>query len=359
MSTEDAAEKSHQPTPRKLQQQRAKGEMPRSADLHVAAAYGGMVVVLFAVQAGALNAGFDTLAEFLEKPTDLAKIAFDGGALGFSQDVFLAVARAMLVLVGVPATLVVVSLAAQQAVVIAPEKLNFRLSRISILANAKHKFGKDGLFEFVKSAVKLLAIGTILAVFVITHAPEIAVAALSAPRVSVVFMVQIMAQFVIWACLVAFAIGLVDFFWQRHSFLRRNMMSFQELKEENKETEGDPHVKQARRAMAEKLATQKGLHDVPSADVVIVNPTHVAVALKWSRGQNSAPVCVAKGVDEMALTIRRIAQENNVPLHHDVATARALFSSTEIGKEVPVAQYAAVAAAIRFSDELRKKGSWR
>jgi flagellar biosynthetic protein FlhB len=359
MSTDDAAEKSHQPTPRKLQQQRAKGEMPRSVDLHVAAAYGGMVAALFAVQAGALSTVLDTLTAFFDKPADLAQLAFNGENQGVSQGILSAVARTMLVLVGLPAALVAVSLAAQQAVVIAPEKLQIRLSRISILANAKQKFGTDGLFEFAKSAVKLLTIGTILAVFIITHAPDIAVAALIAPRASMAFMVQLMAQFVIWAGLVALAIGLVDFFWQRHSFLRRNMMSFQELKEENKETEGDPHVKQARRTMAEKLASQKGLQDVPSADVVIVNPTHVAVALKWSRAHHSAPVCVAKGVDEMALTIRRIAKENNVPLHHDVATARALFSSTEIGQEVPVAQYAAVAAAIRFSDELRKKGAWR
>ena len=126
------------------------------------------------------------------------------------------------------------------------------------------------------------------------------------------------------------------------------------MREEAKQSEGDPHMKAQRRSRAEAIATNRMLLDVPKADVVIVNPTHYAVALKWSRTRGSAPVCVAKGEDELALRIREIAATARMPVHADPPTARALHATVAIGREIAPEHYRAVAAAIRFADRMRK-----
>jgi len=130
-------------------------------------------------------------------------------------------------------------------------------------------------------------------------------------------------------------------------------MSRQEMVDESKESEGDPHLKQERRQRAQANATSQMMSDIPDADVVVVNPTHYAVVLKWNRLPGAAPICVAKGVDKIADQIRKIANENGVPIHSDPPTARTLHSIVQIGAEVPPELYAAVAAAIRFSEKMK------
>jgi flagellar biosynthetic protein FlhB len=131
-------------------------------------------------------------------------------------------------------------------------------------------------------------------------------------------------------------------------------MSRKELTDESKNSEGDPAMKQQRRQKGIAIAMNQMMNDVPEADVIIVNPTHYAVALKWNRMGGGAPECVAKGVDLVAAQIREIAQENGVPVHSDPPTARALYATVEIGDQIPDVQFKPVAAAIRFADRIRK-----
>jgi flagellar biosynthetic protein FlhB len=159
--------------------------------------------------------------------------------------------------------------------------------------------------------------------------------------------------------MIAVAIGGIDLVWQRFDHARKLKMSFQELKEEARQSEGDPHMKAQRRSRAEAIATNRMLLDVPKADVVIVNPTHYAVALKWSRNRGTAPVCVAKGEGEVALRIRTVAGKAEVPIHSDPPTARALHATVEVGREIRPEHYRAVAAAIRFSDRMRQAAKAR
>lgn len=135
-------------------------------------------------------------------------------------------------------------------------------------------------------------------------------------------------------------------------------MTRKELTDEAKEAEGDPHFKQKRRQKAQEIASRHMLADVAKADVIVVNPTHFAVALKWDRNKKEAPRCVAKGTDEVAGRIRELAQENGVPIHSDPPTARALFAEIKIGDQIALRHFEAVAAAIRFADSMRSK-RWR
>jgi flagellar biosynthetic protein FlhB len=136
-------------------------------------------------------------------------------------------------------------------------------------------------------------------------------------------------------------------------------MTRKELTDEMKQSEGDPHIKAQRRQKAIEIATKQMIADVAKADVVIVNPTHYAVALKWERGAKRAPLCVAKGVDEVAARIREVAAEAGVPIHSDPPTARALYAAVDIGQEIHPDHYRPVAAAIRFAEKMRRRSRER
>ena len=151
----------------------------------------------------------------------------------------------------------------------------------------------------------------------------------------------------------AFLVAALDVIWQRHSHLKKMRMTHQELKDESKQSEGDPHMRSSRRERAREIASNRMLHDVPTADVVITNPTHYAVALKWSRATETVPVCVAKGEDELARRIRLRAEQAGVPIHEDPPTARSLCALVDVGQMIHPDHYKAVAAAIVFADKMR------
>jgi flagellar biosynthetic protein FlhB len=139
-----------------------------------------------------------------------------------------------------------------------------------------------------------------------------------------------------------------DWFWQRQRFLSRQRMTKEEVKEDYKQTEGDPHVKARQRQIRVTRARRRMMSAVPTATVVVMNPTHYAVALKYEEGSGEAPQCVAKGMDALALRIREVAEEAGVAVIEDPPLARALFAAVEIDDFIPVAHYEAVAKVIGF-----------
>jgi flagellar biosynthetic protein FlhB len=255
----------------------------------------------------------------------------------------------------IPAGLSFLTVLAQRGWAPSPGKIRPRLSRIDPIQNAKNKYGASGLFEFAKSFAKLLAFSTGLGLYLGLRSDDMLATLHGSPVMAATVMGRMLTELLAVIVLIAVGIGIIDMLWQRADFLRRQRMSHREVREELKRSEGDPHLKQARQQRARGRAMSQGLADVPDADVVIVNPTHVAIALKWSRAPGSAPVCVAKGVDHVALAIRDCANEHGVPVRHDPPTARALHASTEIGQEIDPDHYRVVAAAIRFSEKMRRK----
>ncbi len=253
-----------------------------------------------------------------------------------------------------PIAAVLVSLFAQQAITFSGDKLKPKFSRLSVVSNARQKFGPTGLMEFAKAAVKLGAISVALFFYLAGDLDRMIGAAMAEPRVIGGLMMESFVVLLAITAGIAVTIGGIDIVWQRFDHARKLRMSYQDMRDEAKQSEGDPHMKAQRRARAEAIATNRMLLDVPKADVIIVNPTHYAVALKWSRARGAAPVCVAKGEDEIALRIRDIAGTAGVPIHSDPPTARALHATVEIGREIRPEHYRAVAAAIRFSDRMRQ-----
>lgn len=353
--TEDAAEKPHEPTPEKLKKARQKGDLPRFADLNVAVGYTGFLAVSIIFGPDLLMRLGGFLAAFLDHADRMAPLVFDGSPSAAFAGPTAAIIRALLLWFLGPALLVCLALIATQSLVFAPTRLAPKVSRISPVANARQKFGLSGLVEFAKSTTKLVLFGVCLASYLWMRLPQIATSSLSEPQAAIALLGRLLTEFLALALLVAGVIGAADALWQHHDHRRKNRMSRKEMMDETKEAEGDPFVRQQRRQRGQEIAMTQMMADVPGADVVIVNPTHYAVALRWSRKAKEAPVCVAKGVDEMAGAIRQAAQAAGVPVHSDPPTARALFATVSIGQEIPEDQYRAVAAAIRFAEAMRRR----
>lgn len=354
MSGQEEGEREHEATAQKLARAREKGDVVRSPELAIAACYAGFLAAALALGGAALSR-FGTYAQvFLDAPDRLAADFPGGGTRLFAAAAGHFGAAVAPWFLG-PAVAVLLVLVAQRGVVFAPEKLLPKASRINPIANAGQKFGRAGLFEFLKSVVKLAVISIILGWFLSTRVEEIVQTQLLAPGAAVARMLDLLLGFLLLVTLVSVTLAGIDYLWQRFEFLRRNRMSRKELLDEMKQSEGDPHVKSQRRQKAMEIATRQMISDVAKADVVIVNPTHYAVALKWEREKRRAPVCLAKGTDEIAARIREVAMAEGIPVHADPTTARALHACLEIGAEVPVEHFRAVAAAIRFAQEMRRR----
>lgn len=355
---ENAGDKPHDPTPKRLEDARKKGQIPRSQDLNASAAYLGLLVALLLFGQGSVEKLGTAAKIFLDQPDRLASVFF-GGATAPTGGLFVALMIGLAPWFLLPILGVIISITIQRSFLITGQNLAPKLSRISPIATAKNKFGRTGLFEFSKSTLKLVLVSVVLG-FVLAHEADALLGLLHlTPGLIGAELGRLIAQFLLVIVILTMAISTLDYSWQYFEHMRRNRMSQKELRDEVKESDGDPHFKGERRRRAVDIATNKMLTEVPKADVIIVNPTHYAVALKWSRKKGVAPVCVAKGVDEIAARIREAAMEAGVPIHRDPPTARALHATVEIDQEIHPNHYRAVAAAIRFAERMRTKAKGR
>ena len=295
------------------------------------------------------------LSELVANSPELSRDLFEGGQRSIFGQLGQKVSPALAAWFGIPIALVVLSAVVQRSFVFASEKLKPKLNRISPLANAKNKFGRQGLFEFAKSSTKLLIFCVALGAFLLNRNDQILSTLQLDPTQVVSVLGGVSLEFLALVLLVSFLIGVVDYGWQYAEHIRKNRMTRQEMTDEMKQSEGDPHFKGKRRQRAQEIATQQMLADVPNANVVIVNPTHFATALEWTPDSGRAPVCVAKGTDAVAARIRQIADEHKVPIFRDPPTARAIHAIVDIGHEIHPDHYRAVAAAVRFADAMRKR----
>ncbi|MFK7874484.1 MAG: flagellar biosynthesis protein FlhB [Paracoccaceae bacterium] len=352
---DDDTDKTFEPTPKKIADARKKGDVPKSQDLNTTAAYAGLFVAFYVLSLGSFGKDMTSLQALIAKPDDLAQVLFKGaGFLTFSE-LFSEVSSLLAVLFGLPALFVILSIIAQNSFTFAPTKLAPKLSRVSPISVAKQKFGASGLFEWFKSFIKLTVFSILLGLFLFIKLDEVTFAAALNSQQVLIVLADLFVQFFMIIIVITLLIGGIDFLFQKFDHNKKLMMSRKEVMDEAKESEGDPYLKQERQQRGRERLSNQVLKDVETADVIITNPTHYAIALHWSREPGSAPKCVAKGVDENARVIRERAMEFGVPIHEDPPTARALHATTDIGSEIPQDLYQAVATAIQFSEKMRMK----
>jgi flagellar biosynthetic protein FlhB len=234
------------------------------------------------------------------------------------------------------------------------ETMTPKLNRLSPLAGLKRMFGKEGLVNFVKGLLKIAIVGAVI-VAVLWPYRGFFESMASADVASILPRSQGMVLKLMGAVLaIYFLLAGLDFLYQRHAWIERQMMSRQEIKEEFKEQEGNPEIKAKLAQIRRQRARQRMMANVPKASVVIMNPTHYAVALRYESGME-APLCVAKGLDELALRIKSVALEHDVPVVENPPLARALHAAVDIDEVIPEDQYKAVAEVIGYVMRLKRR----
>lgn len=349
-----SGEKVHDPTPKKLEDARKKGDIAKSSDLTVAAVYFGFFLAS-AISAENVISSASGLSVFLQQPDLLTGEILGAGGMQMTASILGAVLAPLFPIFMLPFALALASILGQRIFVVVPDKLKPKLNRISPIAGAKNKFGQTGLVEFLKTFIKMSTVGLIVTLYLMGAADEIIGLARADTTTVASELFKVLGDLLVVICIFAVVVGIFDLLWQKFNHQKKLRMSFQELKDEGKEAEGDPHTKSQRKQRGREIATNRMLLEVPKADVIVVNPTHYAVALSWSKKKGSAPRCVAKGEDEIAARIREIASVSGIPIHSDPPTARAIHATVKIGEEIAPEHYHAIAAALRFADTMRKK----
>jgi flagellar biosynthetic protein FlhB len=344
----DSASRTEEATPRKLDEARRKGDVAKSADLNGAVSIAAACAVLIGA-GGSLSTGLaQALLPFIAAPHELIAVLESGHGAEIGRRAVMAAAPFVLAVLGASALAGVSANLLQQGLLWSPGKLAPDFNRVSPLSGLKRMFGIDAFVQFLKTLLKLVVTGWVAWSVVAPHRTELPNLAAMDPLAILAFARKLLVA-LLSAVLTFLALtGALDWIWQRQRFLQRMRMSREEIKEEHRQSEGDPHVKARRRQIRIQRARRRMMAQVPKATMVVTNPTHYAVALRYVAGETEAPVCVAKGMDNIALKIREIAAEHAIPVIEDPPLARALYATVDLDETIPRQHYEAVAKVIGF-----------
>jgi flagellar biosynthetic protein FlhB len=349
--TETGGERTEEPSQRRLQEARERGQVPRSRELTNFAAMMGGSAAIVAI-GGSVCA---RLTQMMRQGLSIGENSLRntdamGGALG---DACMSALLALLPVFGALVGLVLLASVLLGGWNFSPKALAPNFSRLSPLAGLKRVFGLHGLSELGKALLKCLVVGGVCAGIVSWLFGDVLALGRMAPGAAVGRGAALLSWAFVWLCASLGLVAMVDVPLQLFQFKRELRMTRQELRDESKELDGRPETKQRIRRLQQTIARRRMMHKVPTADVVIVNPTHFAVALKYDPKQMRAPRVLAKGVDLVAQNIRRIAEEHRVPVFESPKLARALYRSTDLDKEIPTGLYMAVAQVLSYIFRVR------
>jgi flagellar biosynthesis protein FlhB len=346
----DDTEKSEDPTQKRLDDALKRGDVAKSQEVSTWFIIAGGTLILISFSGTMSTSLKGTLTGLLANSW---RIPTDGGGLmrltsQIGYEVFAAIAIPLLLLM----LAAFAGNAIQHRFVWSAESLTPKFDRISPMAGLKRLFSKQALINFVKGLLKLALLGSVMTVLLWPERDHLE-GFISLDPAVLLPLVQSLTLKLLGAVVAILAfIAAADFFFQYQQWYQRQKMSFQEIKDEYKQSEGDPHVKARIRRLREQRVRKRMMAAVPEASVVITNPTHYAIALKYERGQN-APICVAKGLDLIALKIREVADAHSIPIVESPPLARALHATVEIDQEIPPEHYRAVAEIIGYVMKLR------
>ncbi len=349
--SESGADRSEEPSERRLQEARGRGQVPRSRELTTFAAMmaGSSVLVVLGESLAA------RLAQIMR-----SGLSPDWQTLDGAQALQSAMAgAAKMVLAGMAPLFGALILMVLLASVMlggwnfSPQALAPDFSRLSPVSGLRRLFGMHGAAELGKALLKCALVGGVCAAVVWHVLRDVMALGHMQPRAAIGRGAGLLAWSFVWLCSSLALVAAVDVPLQMFQFKRNLRMTRQELRDESKETDGRPEVKQRIRQLQQTVARRRMMHRVPKADVVIVNPTHFAVAVKYDARKMRAPRVVAKGTDVVAQNIRRIAEEHRVPIFESPKLARALHRSTDLNKEIPTGLYMAVAQVLSYIFRIR------
>jgi flagellar biosynthetic protein FlhB len=345
------AERSEDPTQKRLDDAHARGDVVKSQEVNTWFVIAGGALVLLAFSA-AMGGAVTTSLRGLVANSHALRVDGRGlidlmNRLGLEVLAALAIPFLLLVLAAIGGNMI------QHRLVWSAEALKPKLSKISPAAGLKRLFSKQALANFIKGLLKLALVGAIMAAL-LWPARDRLESLVAVDPAGILPLARSLSLDMLGAVVAVLAlIAAADYLFQYRQWFERQKMSLRELKEEFKQTEGDPMIKGRIRAIRQARMKKRMMAAVPAASVVITNPTHFAVALQYERGMN-APVCVAKGADAVALKIREVAEAHGVPIVENPPLARALHATVDIDEEIPTEHYQAVAEIIGYVMRLRR-----
>jgi len=350
---QDDSQKTEDPTRKRLEEALNKGQVAFSREISSFMLLLSLAFIISWMAAPMMKKAYIMLRVFIERPHGLM---VDRQALGgLFADTLLGAASILLIplLAALIAALAAGFMQNQLAFSITP--ITPELSRISPMSGLKRLFSLRSLIEFIKGIIKIVVVGVAVYLVVKPSFPRLR----QLPETDFAGILDFIRDeaiaIMIAVCIIMFFVALTDYMYQRYEFIKGLRMSKQEIKDEYKQQEGDPIVKQRLRSLRMERARKRMMANVPSADVVITNPTHYAVALKYEQGVMGAPRLVAKGLDNIAMRIRELAKENDIPIVENPPLAQALYQAVEIDEEIPFQYYKAVAEIIGYVYRLKGK----
>jgi len=342
---QDDSEKTQDPTQRRLDEAVRRGDVVKSQEVNAWFVLAAAALVLLSFS-GAM--GMNLMAMFRGIIANAGQIPTDGGGL---MHLARKVGMETLAAVAIPFLLLLLAAiggnAIQHRLVWSAEVLIPKLSKISPLAGAKRLFSKQALANFFKGLAKLVIVGTVATAILWPARKRLEGLVATDPFAMVAFARSLALQLFGGVVAILAIIAAADYLFQYRQWYERQKMSIREMRDEFKESEGDPKIKAKVRQLRQQRSKKRMMAAVPKATVVITNPTHFAVALQWERGMN-APICVAKGQDLIALRIRTVAEDSGVPIVENPPLARTLHATVEIDAEIPAEHYKAVAEVISY-----------
>ncbi|MGZ3304879.1 MAG: flagellar biosynthesis protein FlhB [Asticcacaulis sp.] len=349
-------DKTEDPSARKLQQARQDGDVPKSPELPQALTLIGACALIALKGPDVCMTLAAALMPFIAHPQQLLNSLRGDGGLTIARDIGMAVLPVMIMILGVTMVLGVAGNVLQTGIMFVPKKLMPSFDKLNPMKGFQRMFGIDAYITFGKTLLKLII--TAVVVYMVMHGRITDVLKLSqaSPLLILPYAREAFIALAMAVCIFLFAGAGADYLIQRFRFMQKMRMSKQELKEEFKQTEGDPHVKAKLRQLRMEKSRRRMMANVARATVVVTNPTHYAVALRYEKGETAAPVCVAKGMDDIALKIREEAGKHEVPIVEDPPLARALYAAVELDEVIPEAHFAAVAKLISFILTRKRRG---
>lgn len=343
---EESGSRTEEATPHRLEEARRRGDVAKSPDLpQWASLAGAFGVVLMA--GGFLTRNLVAqLTPFLAHAGEYS--LRDGSGVIVVRQALTAAAPPLLIVLLGAGFAGAFGHVVQTGFLWSPEKLNPDFSKLNPLTGLKRMFGIDSLVQFLKTLLKVCCTGAVAWYVMKPHAAELSNLAAMEPTAIIPAAMMILKS--LFFAILAFlgVTAAVDFLWQRYRFGLRMRMSREEVKEDFRQQEGDPHVKAKLRQMRAEKSRRRMMQNLPKATVVVMNPTHYAVALRYEAGATAAPECVAKGLDDLALKIRAVAEQHGIPIVEDPPLARSLYAAVDVDEVIPPHHYEAVAKIIGF-----------
>lgn len=354
MAEQQGQEKTEAPTEKKRRESREEGQVAFSKELSSAALLGGIVLTLVATSPLILDAFRELMTRIFRQMASADELTINS-VYALSGEIVSTMLPAFTPFLMVIIFVAIFASVLQVGVQITFKAIAPKFSKLSPLTGIKRLFSSQSLADFLKSMAKMIIVGFVGYLTYMEKISELNGLSVSTPEAILKYNFTVVAEIAGKILLAMVAIAIFDYFYQRWHHEQQMMMTKQEVKEETKQSEGDPQLKARIRQIQREMSNARMMQEVPKADTLIVNPTHFSVALLYDRDVMAAPEVTAKGADHMALRMRTIARENNIPILERPELARDLYANVEIGEDIPERFYKAIAEILAFVYRLRKR----